>query len=59
MVEGGGIERIRVQLAREMVDYIIQSGERLATPDDPLAKLRREVLRGLRQPPGERRNGFP
>lgn len=53
----GDVPELRAQLARAMVDYLVESGAGLATPDDPLAKLRREVLRGLRA--GARRNGFP
>ena len=53
----GDIVHLRARVAALMVDELVRSGGRLATPDDPLAKLRRLVLRGLRT--GERRNGFP
>ena len=53
----GDVVQLRAQLARSMVEYLVESEARLATPDDPLAKLRREVLRGLRA--AQSRNGFP
>lgn len=54
---GDALPRQRADVARLMVEYLVESGARLATPDDPVAKLRRVVLRGLRA--GVRRNGFP
>ena len=44
----GDIVQLKARVARLMVDELVRSGGRLATPDDPLAKLRRLVLRGLR-----------
>lgn len=41
-------DRIRIEVAQSMVNHLAASGGALATPGDPLAKLRREVLRGLR-----------
>jgi hypothetical protein len=41
---------VRIEVAESMVNHLATSGEALATPGDPVAKLRREVLRGLRAP---------
>ena len=40
----------RRQGVETMVDHLAASGWKLATPGDPVAKLRRAVLRGLRGP---------
>lgn len=42
--------RVKAQITRAMVDHLVRTGGNVATPDDPLAKLRRRVLRGLRDP---------
>ena len=41
---------VRLQVVESMVDHLAASGGKLATPGDPVAKLRRAVLRGLRGP---------
>lgn len=40
--------KVKVETTRAMVDHLVKTGGNVATPDDPLAKLRRSVLRGLR-----------
>lgn len=40
--------KVKAEASRAMVDHLVRTGGNVATPDDPLAKLRRRVLRGLR-----------
>lgn len=44
----GEVERLREEIARSVIAHVATDG-RLATPDDPVAKARRHVLRGLRR----------
>lgn len=39
--------RVKEEVAANLVDHMIQSKAAIATPGDPAAKVRREVLRGL------------
>lgn len=46
--EGADVARLREAIARDVIDHVAGTDGRLAKPDDPLAKTRRQVLRGLR-----------
>lgn len=41
------IPKLRAEVATGMLDHVLRTGGRLATPGDELARLRRDVLRGL------------
>lgn len=43
-------DKVRAEVATNVVDHLIQSKGEIATPGDPVAKVRREVLRGLTRP---------
>jgi len=45
-----GTDGLRETIAHDMVEHLVASRANVATPDDPLAKTRRAVLRGLRGP---------
>ena len=49
-VPGDEAEKLKAQVAADVVDHLIASKGELATPGDPVAKVRREVLRGLTRP---------
>lgn len=51
-------EQVRAEVARRVVEHTVETDGRLANPADDVAKLRRAVLRGLRERSGARRNGF-
>jgi len=46
-VSGDEREKLRAELAASVVDHLIESKGEIATPGDPVARVRREVLRGL------------
>jgi hypothetical protein len=50
-----GKDVLREEMAQQMVEHFVASKANVATPDDPMAKLRRQVLRGLRGAGGAQR----
>ncbi|MFA5860238.1 MAG: hypothetical protein WDA16_00945 [Candidatus Thermoplasmatota archaeon] len=45
---GTVVDHLRAEVARCVVSHLVETSANLATPADPMAKLRREILRGLR-----------
>ena len=41
------MERLRAEVATDLIDHLVESGGEIATPGDEVAKLRRVVLRGV------------
>lgn len=42
------VEELRAELTMSIVDHLIQSGGAIATPGSEVARIRRDVLRGLK-----------
>lgn len=47
-MDGGDVARVRREVTSGLIEHVGATDARLAGPDDPLAKLRRVILRGLR-----------
>lgn len=48
------LERLRAEVATDLIDHLVSSGGEIATPGDELARLRRDVLRGVSGKPAKK-----
>ncbi|HUR69908.1 MAG TPA: hypothetical protein VM370_11740 [Candidatus Thermoplasmatota archaeon] len=50
------VERLKVKVALDMLDHVARSDGELATPGSAVARVRRDVLRGLNGRPSTSRS---